>query len=165
VLGWGRRVRWTIGIALAALSAVYAMLALGLGMIAPMSFMALDAPGSESRPQVWAFVIGMLSLPVLLLAGPIVGWVLFLLRRTAWALARLLLPIPPGTALLALFAFAASLRGPVSGQDPARALDEFPVPGDQRPAVQVGQGRVHGVRASQAAASSYLLRVVDEVCV
>ncbi len=50
-------------------------------MTAVTSLMLFDAPGSRSSPLTIALVLGGLSAPVLLIAGPVIAWVAFAMGR------------------------------------------------------------------------------------
>jgi hypothetical protein len=72
-------------------------------MMAALSFMAFDAPGSDKMWQPWAFVIAMWSYPLWLLLAAIVSWMLFKFRRhVAAVVVAAILTLPAlGLALLA----------------------------------------------------------------
>lgn len=55
-------------------------------IMAALSVMAFDAPGSEKMWQPWAFVLAMWSYPLWLLAAGAVSWILFARRRHLWAI-------------------------------------------------------------------------------
>jgi hypothetical protein len=50
-------------------------------MMAGLSFMAFDAPGSEKMRGPWIFVIAVWSYPLWLLAADAISWVLFAFRH------------------------------------------------------------------------------------
>jgi hypothetical protein len=54
-------------------------------LMAGLSFMAFDAPGSDKMWQPWVFVALMWSYPLWLLGAGILSWVLFGFRRHVWA--------------------------------------------------------------------------------
>jgi hypothetical protein len=78
-------------------------------LMAGLSFMAFDAPGSDKMWQPWAFVIAIWSYPVWLLLAGIASWLLFYFRRNVSAVivsAVVTLPSPVLILVLALQAVA-----------------------------------------------------------
>ncbi len=74
-------------------------------MIAALSFMAFDAPGSEKMWQPWTFVIGIWSYPVWLLLAGIASWMLFAFRHFIAAVtvsAVFTMPVPVLVAVVLL---------------------------------------------------------------
>lgn len=66
-------------------------------MMAGLSMMAFDAPGSDKMWQPWAFVLAIWSYPLWLLLAGIVSWMLFAFRRHVAAVvlcAIFTLPMP-----------------------------------------------------------------------
>jgi hypothetical protein len=66
-------------------------------MMAGLSIMAFDSPGSEKMWQPWAFVLALWSYPVWLLAAGVGSWLLLLRGQNLVALAIgvvFTLPVP-----------------------------------------------------------------------
>jgi len=72
---------------------IYCLLALPMASMAPLSFLAFDSPGSDTMLAPWIFVIGMMSLPALLIAAIVVGWVLYAAKKYKFSLLSLLIPL------------------------------------------------------------------------
>ena len=69
-------------------------------VIAGLSFMAFDAPGSTANWEPWAFVAAVWSYPIWLALFALAAWLLFAKRRYVAAVAMTALPTLPGVALL-----------------------------------------------------------------
>lgn len=65
------------------------------GMMALISPMMFDAPGSDDNPPVWLLFFSTVSFPVVCLFGVILAWVAFGMRRNRGALWLSLLPALP----------------------------------------------------------------------
>jgi hypothetical protein len=73
------------------------------GMMAIMSPMMFDAPGSDSNPPVILLFVSTLSFPLVCLASVIAAWVAFGLRRNRgafWLSLAPLLPVLSGVAAI-----------------------------------------------------------------
>lgn len=93
---------WITGIA----TPLYILVTIGLGIIAPMSVMAFDAPGSETKWQPWAFLMIVLSWPLVFLLAIILSWVLYKFKKHKASLFILLLPLINLAILILFFATA-----------------------------------------------------------
>ena len=78
------------------------------GMIAPMSFMAFDAPGSENSIKPWVFLFSMLSLPVLFVLAVIFSIGFYMGKKYRASLLSLLLPGISVVLLIFIFSFASA---------------------------------------------------------
>lgn len=54
---------------------LYALAFVPVTMMAPLSLMGFDAPGSDKDPLVWLLVVAFLVMPVTLLIGIVAPWV------------------------------------------------------------------------------------------
>lgn len=63
------------------------------GMMAIMSPMMFDAPGSEKNTYVWLMAIAALLLPVLILITQIIAWVVFFRGNHSASLKIALIPL------------------------------------------------------------------------
>lgn len=70
-------------------------------VIAGLSFMAFDAPGSTANWEPWAFVAAVWSYPIWVALFAFSAWLLFAKRRYVAAVAMTSLPTLPGVAILA----------------------------------------------------------------
>jgi len=76
-------------------------------LMAGLSFMAFDAPGSDKMWQPWAFVIAIWSYPVWLLLAGMISWLLFYFRRNVSAVVLSAVVTLPAPALLVFLALQA----------------------------------------------------------
>lgn len=103
---WRRGLRTAL---LAALQVVAAAEIAALLVAAGLSGMAFDAPGSDKRLDLWAFVIGINALPLLVVFLCFAAWGLHFRGRTGWAVAILAAIVLVGLAIFGLFFNADSL--------------------------------------------------------
>ncbi|MBI4788099.1 MAG: hypothetical protein HY782_13780 [Chloroflexi bacterium] len=71
-------------------------------LIAALSVMAFDAPGSVNQPEPWIFVGIVWSYPVFPILCALIAWLLFVLRKPRASLIVTSLPLLPPLALIGL---------------------------------------------------------------
>jgi len=90
-------------ITLLALQAVQLLSLLPWLLLAGISLMAFDAPGSEKTWQPWAIVLGIWSYPLWLLLTAIASWLLFVFHHYKSAITLSVVFTLPLPAMLFLF--------------------------------------------------------------
>jgi MFS family permease len=73
-------------------------------MVAPMSLMSFDAPGSEGNPIAWLMVACCFAYPLFALIGPILSWISFRKGRRRLSVVFMTMPVVPITVILLVFA-------------------------------------------------------------
>ena len=81
-------------------------------VMAGLSVMAFDAPGSTQQWEPWAFVAAIWSYPAWLTLFALAAWLLFLKRRHVGATVVALVPLLPGLALLGWMTLASVTTAP-----------------------------------------------------
>jgi len=93
-------------ITLVVLQAIQLLSLLPWLLMAGLSFMAFDAPGSDKMWQPWAFVIAIWSYPLWLIAAGVAAWLLFVFSRYKSAVTVAAIFTLPALAISALMAVA-----------------------------------------------------------
>jgi len=71
-------------------------------LMAGLSVMAFDAPGSQNMWQPWAFVLAIWSYPLWLIAADVVAWMFYAFRKRIIALVITIIFSLPAIALVGL---------------------------------------------------------------
>lgn len=77
------------------------------GMMAMMSPMMFDAPGSEKNTYLWLMVIAALLLPVLIIITQIIAWIVFFKGNYSASLKIALIPLIDVAFLICMLFFSA----------------------------------------------------------